>query len=90
MKKKIAGVLTTVLAASFFVGGNVPVTTQVGSMAAESQEDEDTQADEAEAESKEIGTPYTIINGEKGEFIVNGAQDGVMFVKALKDATGIN
>ena len=47
-------------------------------------------ADEAEAESKEIGTPYTIINGEKGEFIVNGAQDGVMFVKALKDATGIN
>ena len=34
--------------------------------------------------------PYTIINGEKGEFIVNGAQDGVMFVKALKDATGIN
>ena len=28
MKKKIAGVLTTVLAASLFVGGNVPVTTQ--------------------------------------------------------------
>ena len=53
MKKKIAGVLTTVLAASLFVGGNVPVTTQVGSMAAESQEDEDTQADEAEAESGE-------------------------------------
>lgn len=47
-------------------------------------------ADEAEAESNEIGTPYTIINGEKGEFIVNGAQDGVMFVKALKDAAGIN
>ena len=53
MKKKIAGVLTTVLAASLFVGGNVPVTTQVGSMAADSQEDEDTQTDEAEAESGE-------------------------------------
>ena len=52
-EEKIAGVLTTVLAASLFVGGNVPVTTQVGSMAAESQEDEDTQADEAEAESGE-------------------------------------
>lgn len=47
-------------------------------------------ADEAEAESMGIGTPYTIIDGVNGEFTVNGAQDGVMFVKALKDAAGIN
>ena len=53
MKKKIAGVLTTVLAASLLVGGNASVTTQVGSMAAESQEDDDTQSDVADTEGSE-------------------------------------
>ena len=50
MKKKIAGVLTTVLAASLLVGGNHPVTVQVDNMISGTQDDEDTQSDEAEAE----------------------------------------
>ena len=47
MKKKIAGVLTTVLAASLLVGGNHPVTVQVDNMISGTQDDEDTQSDEA-------------------------------------------
>ena len=50
MKKKIAGVLTTVLAASLFVSGNAPVTVQQDNMTAQSQDNEDTQSDEADAE----------------------------------------
>ena len=50
MKKKIAGVLTTVLAASLLVGGNYPVTVQEDNMTAESQDGEDTQTDEAEVQ----------------------------------------
>ena len=46
MKKKIAGVLTTVLAASLLVGGNHPVTVQVDNMISGTQDDEDTQSDE--------------------------------------------
>ena len=42
MKKKIAGVLTTVLAASLLVGGNHPVTVQVDNMISGTQDDEDT------------------------------------------------
>ena len=38
MKKKIAGVLTTVLAASLFVSGNAPVTGQQDNMTAQSQD----------------------------------------------------
>ena len=53
MKKKIAGVLTTVLAASLLVGGNHPVTVQVDNMISGTQDDEDTQSDEAEAEAAE-------------------------------------
>ena len=53
MKKKIAGVLTTVLAASLLVGGNHPVTVQVDNMISGTQDDEDTQSDEAEAEAEE-------------------------------------
>lgn len=53
MKKKIAGVLTTVLAASLLVGGNYPVTVQEDNLTAASQDDEDTQSDEAEAEDTE-------------------------------------
>ena len=53
MKKKIAGVLTTVLAASLLVGGNHPVTVQVDNMISGSQDDEDAQSDEAEAEAAE-------------------------------------
>ena len=41
MKKKIAGVLTTVLAASLFVSGNAPVTVQQDNMTAQSQDNED-------------------------------------------------
>ena len=52
MKKKIAGVLTTVLAASLLVGGNHPVTVQVDNMISGTQDDEDTQSDEAEAEAE--------------------------------------
>ena len=47
MKKKIAGVLTTVLAASLLVGGNHPVTVQVDNMISGTQDDEDTQSEEA-------------------------------------------
>ena len=46
MKKKIAGVLTTVLAASLLVGGNHPVTVQVDNMISGTQDDEDTQSDD--------------------------------------------
>lgn len=53
MKKKIAGVLTTVLAASLLVGGNHPVTVQVDNMISGTQDDGDTQSDEAEAEAEE-------------------------------------
>ena len=53
MKKKIAGVLTTVLAASLLVGGNHPVTVQVDNMISGTQDDEDTQSDEAEAAEAE-------------------------------------
>ncbi|CBL19485.1 hypothetical protein [Ruminococcus sp. SR1/5] len=53
MKKKIAGVLTTVLAASLLVGGNHPVTVQVENMISGTQDDEDTQSDEAEAAEAE-------------------------------------
>ena len=53
MKKKIAGVLTTVLAASLLVGGNHPVTVQVDNMISGTQDDEDTQSDEAEVEAAE-------------------------------------
>ena len=53
MKKKIAGVLTTVLAASLLVGGNHPVTVQVDNMISGTQDDEGTQSDEAEAEAEE-------------------------------------
>ena len=45
MKKKIAGVLTTVLAASLLVGGNHPVTVQVDNMISGTQDDGDTQSD---------------------------------------------
>lgn len=55
MKKKIAGVLTTVLAASLFVSGNVPVTVQQDNMTAQSQDNEDTQSDEADAEDTSVG-----------------------------------
>ena len=54
MKKKIAGVLTTVLAASLLVGGNHPVTVQVDNMISGTQDDEDTQSDEAEATRSRI------------------------------------
>ena len=53
MKKKIAGVLTTVLAASLLVGGNHPVTVQVDNMISGTQDDEDTQSDGAEVEAEE-------------------------------------
>ena len=53
MKKKIAGVLTTVLAASLLVGGNHPVTVQVDNMISGTQDDEGTQSDEAEAEEEQ-------------------------------------
>lgn len=52
-EEKIAGVLTTVLAASLLVGGNHPVTVQVDNMISGTQDDEDTQSDEAEAEAAE-------------------------------------
>ena len=52
MKKKIAGVLTTVLAASLLVGGNHPVTVQVDNMISGTQDDEDTQSDGAEVEAR--------------------------------------
>ena len=55
MKKKIAGVLTTVLAASLLVGGNHPVTVQVDNMISGTQDDEDTQSDEADAGTIRIG-----------------------------------
>ena len=50
MKKKIAGVLTTVLAASLLVGGNSSVTVEKDNMIAQSQDSEETQSDEAEEE----------------------------------------
>ena len=50
MKKKIAGVLTTVLAASLLVGGNSSVTVEKDNMVAQSQNSEETQSDEAEEE----------------------------------------
>ena len=52
-EEKIAGVLTTVLAASLLVGGNHPVTVQVDNMISGTQDDGDTQSDEAEAEAAE-------------------------------------
>ncbi|MFQ7764782.1 MAG: hypothetical protein ACLRH0_10385 [Blautia wexlerae] len=60
MKKKIAGVLTTVLAASLLVGGNHPVTVQVDNMISGTQDDEDTQSDGAEVEAEEEQSEETV------------------------------
>ena len=53
MKKKMAGVLTTVLAASLLAGGNIPVTVQKDNMIAEAQDEGNTQSEDAEAQDGE-------------------------------------
>ena len=82
MKKKIAGVLTTVLAASLLVGGNHPVTVQVDNMISGTQDDEDTQSDGAEVEAEEEQSGLGDLSGGHGSLGVQ-AVESVYFVHGI-------